>query len=109
MAYGIYSCLLSRRIHKMSERSAAIAKERFFKAKLNDTINRIDQIYQDSCDYSFWIKNYSMDYVVADLCKYPGLKQIEIGDKILKDSNSIECTFIKGDSIEAVLQLEIEY
>jgi hypothetical protein len=107
--YGIYSCLLSRRIHQVSEKSTAIAKERFFKAQLNDTISRIEEIYKDSCRYSFWIKNYSMDYIVIDVCKYPVLRKIERGARILKDSNSGQCHFIQNNNITIDSQLEIEY
>jgi hypothetical protein len=109
IAYGIYSWLLSRRIHKMSDRSTKIAQNRFFEATLNDTISRVEEIYQDSCRYEFWINNYSMHRIIVNVCKYPILRQVDIGTKIVKDSNSNECIFIKSNSDKVSLRLDIEY
>jgi hypothetical protein len=107
--YVAYALIFAKKVHDASDRSAKIAQEWFSNAHLNDSIIRIDKIYADSCDYGFWISNYSMDYVVVDLCKYISLKQISIGDRIIKKSNSNECLFIKTGGRKLNLSLQIEY
>lgn len=109
LLYGFYSFLLAKKIHETSDISTKIAKERFLKTSLNDTITRIEKIYHDNCNYSFWIQNYSMDHVVVNICKYPILKQLNTGDLIVKNANSNECIFIKADGSKTKLLLQIEY
>jgi hypothetical protein len=107
--YGIYSALLRSKFHEASERSAKIARDRFMNATINDTIYRIDEVYGNSCHFEFWIKNYSMGYVVVDACKYPILKQVDTGTKIIKNARSNECSFIKNNKDKMSLRLVIEY
>ena len=107
--YLLFSLLLAVKINKSTKESIRYAKEQFLKVKFNDTIWRIDEGYKDSCNYSYWIQNYPMHYINLNRCRFPALKQIKIGTKVLKDSNSNECTFIKPDGEKLILSLQVEY
>jgi hypothetical protein len=74
-----------------------------------DTIKRIDPIYNDDCNTSFWIGNYPKDYVVVDLCKFPELRGIKVGNVIRKEKNSTDCTFVGTDGKQTRINLKIEY
>jgi hypothetical protein len=66
-------------------------------------------MYKDDCKTSFWIANYPADYVVVDLCKYPQLGGVEIGDVIQKERNSTECTITGKQAKPTKINLQIEY
>jgi hypothetical protein len=104
-AYGLY--YWSSR--QNSVQSTNKAKSIFYSTKISDTIQRIDPIYKDDCNTSFWIANYPADYVVVDLCKYPQLQSVQVGNIIRKDQNSIDCTIIGTNGKQTRINLRIEY
>lgn len=104
-AYGLY--YLSSR--QNSIRSSQTLKSIFYSAKLSDTIKRIESIYKDECSTGFWIASYQVDYVVVNLCKYPQLRSVEIGDVIQKERNSTECTITGKQGKRTKVNLQIEY
>ena len=103
--YGLY--YWSSR--KSSIKSTNKLKSIFYATNINDTIKRIDPIYKDNCNTSFWIANYPSGYVVLDLCKYPQLRSVEIGNVLRKDQNSTECIIKDRDGKQTRINLQIEY
>ena len=97
LLYAVYLLFLSKGFKEESQKSVAIQKQRFYGARINDTISRIEANYHDTCIYSFWIKNYSMFYIDLNTCIFQELRQLKIGDKIVKEKNTNQCTFIKAN------------
>jgi hypothetical protein len=109
ISYIVYTFLYARAIHRSSEERSKIAEERFFKSDINGTINRVELIYKDNCNTQFWIKHYSMSYIVVNVCKFATLKGIESGTIIKKDSNSTRCTFLLPNDIAITTNIKVEY
>ena len=107
--YATYFLLFSKRTHEQAKRSSTIARERFFTASLNDTIYRFEPIYGDTCNYEMWIRNYSMDYVLLNVCDDRRMKDMDVNDKILKAANSNECVIEKPGGKKIEFKIEIEY
>jgi hypothetical protein len=84
-------------------------KSLFYSTKIDDTIRRIEPIYKDNCSTSFWIANYPAGHVLVDLCKYPNLRSVEVGDVIRKDQNSADCLIIVKGGKQIRINLQIEY
>ena len=105
IGYGVYYWT-SR---ENSVRSANKAKNIFYSTAISDTIKRIDPIYKDDCNTGFWITNYPTDYVVVDLCKFPELRDIKVGNVIRKEKNSTDCTIVGTDGKQTRINLRIEY
>jgi hypothetical protein len=66
-------------------------------------------IYKDTCNTSFEIANYRMYNIVVDLCKYPALRKVKMGDFLQKDKHSKECIITGTDGRQLRLNFEIEY
>ena len=84
-------------------------KNIFYSTEISDTITRIEPIYRDKCNTTFWIANYPVHQVVVNICKCPQLRTIEVGNVIQKDANSTECTFMGRNIKQTRINLQIEY
>jgi hypothetical protein len=104
-AYGVYYW----NSRQSSVKSTNKLKSLFYSTKISDTIRRIEPVYKDNCNTSFWIANYPAGHVVIDLCKYPNLRSVEVGDVIRKDQNSADCSIIAKDGKQTRINLQIEY
>jgi hypothetical protein len=89
-------------------RSTKKAKEVFYITSFADTIKYVAPIYGSSCDMSFSIANYSLHDIVVDVCKYPTLRGVKIGDFFQKGKNTRDCiiTNEKGSHIKENLLIE---
>src|SRR5688572_11408224 len=105
VAYGLF--YWSSR--QSSIQSTNMAKSVFFLMEISDTIKRIDPIYKDDCNTSFWIVNYPAHNVVIDLCKYPQLRNVRVGNVIQKKKNSSDCIIIDENGKLTRIKLKIEY
>ena len=104
-AYALYYWSSRQSFIKSTNKLKAI----FYSKKISDTIKRIDPIYKDDCNASFWIANYPADYVVVNFCKYPQLRSVQVGNVIQKDQNSTSCIIIGTDGKQTRINLQIEY
>lgn len=107
--YLIYLILFSYAFHRSNNESARIAKERFYRTEINDTINRVEGIYKDNCNTSLWIKHYFMHFIVVNICNNTILKIIDTGTLIKKQPNTYNCTLktAKGKTIN--IEINNEY
>jgi hypothetical protein len=106
LVYIVYSILLSGSFRRTASESAKDNNNTFYQTALNDTIHRIDQVYQDSCRKGFWIRNYPGDYFLVNVCKFKMLSAVNTETQIIKQKDSRSCIFImKNDTVKVELEL----